>query len=99
MASTTQEEIERAFVGSGWRIAERSSPHLIVGDAEEFPLSILAYESLTEAEDPVFELVDRERARTYWVRVIPTPRVDAVLIEKHGGPPEAEQGLPSERVE
>ncbi len=92
----TPEEVERAFVGAGWRIAE-SSPHLIVGGAGELPLSILAYGSMVGTEDPAFELVDREQVRTYWVRVVPTPRVARVLIDKHGGPPEAERGLPSER--
>jgi hypothetical protein len=59
-----------------------SSPHLLAGNADE--LSILAYRSLAETEDPVFELVDRRRGTTYWVRVVPTPRLAAVLLEEHG---------------
>ncbi len=61
---------------------ESSSPHLLVGRAGE--LSILAYRSLAETEDPVFELLDRRRGTTYWVRVVPTPRLAAVLLEEHG---------------
>ena len=78
-----REEIERSFVGAGWKMYESSSPHLLlVGNAGD--LSILAYRSLAETEDPVFELVDRRRGSTHWVRIVPTPRVAAVLLEKHG---------------
>jgi hypothetical protein len=76
-----REEIERSFVGAGWEVCGSSSPDLLlVGNAGD--LSILAYRSLTE--DPVFELVDRRRGTTYWVRIVPTPRVAAVLLEEHG---------------
>ncbi len=57
-------------------------------------LSILAYKSCMGADDPAFELLDRRRVVTYWVRVIPTPRQAAVLLEEHGGPPEEERGNP-----
>ena len=77
-----REEIERSFVGAGWEVCESSSPYLLVGNAGD--LSILAYRSLAETEDPVFELVDRGRGTTYWVRVVPTPRLAAVLLEEHG---------------
>jgi hypothetical protein len=77
-----REEIEQRFVGAGWEVPESSSPHLLVGRAGE--LSILAYRSLAETEDPVFELLDHRRGTTYWVRVVPTPRVAAVLLEEHG---------------
>jgi hypothetical protein len=63
-------------------VPEFSSAHLLVGKTGE--LSILAYRSLAETEDPVFELLDRRRGTTYWVRVIPTPRLAAVLLEEHG---------------
>ena len=78
----TREEIERSFVGAGWEVCESSSPHLLVGNAGDS--SIIAYRSLAETEDPVFELVDRRRGTTYWVRVVPTPRLAAVLLEEHG---------------
>jgi hypothetical protein len=78
-----REEIERSFVEAGWEVCESSSPHLLlVGNAGD--LSILAYRFLSETEDPVFELVDRGRGPTYWVRVVPTARVAAVLLEEHG---------------
>jgi hypothetical protein len=44
----------------------------MVGNRDK--LSILAYDSCIEADDPAFELLDRRRVVTYWVRVIPTPR-------------------------
>ena len=78
-----REEIERSFVGAGWEVCESSSPHLLlVGKAGD--LSILAYRSLAETEDPVLELVDPRWGSTYWVRVVPTPRVATVLLEEHG---------------
>ena len=77
------EEIKRGFLGAGWEVVARSWPHLLVGNDGE--LSILAYRSLAETDDPVFELLDRRRNVTYWVRVIPTPRVAKVLLEEHGG--------------
>jgi hypothetical protein len=55
-------------------------------------LSNLAYESLMGVDDPAFELLDRRHLLTYWVRVIPTLRRAAVLLEEHGGLPEEERG-------
>jgi hypothetical protein len=77
-----REGIERCFVGAGSEACKSSSPHLLVGNAGD--LSILAYRSLAETEDPVFELVDRRRGWTCWVRVVPTPRLAAVLLEGRG---------------
>ncbi len=77
-----REEIEWSFVGSGWEVCESSTPYLLVGNAGD--LSILAYRSLAETEDPVFELIHRRRGTTYWVRVVPTPRLASVLLEEHG---------------
>ena len=74
--------IERSFVGAGWEVCESSSPYPLVGNAGD--LSILAYRSLAATENPVFKLVDHRLGTTYWVRVIPTPRVAAVLLEAHG---------------
>jgi hypothetical protein len=76
-------EIERSLVDAGWEVCDSSSPHLLlVGQADN--LSILAYRSLAVTEDPVFELIDRRRGSTYWVRMVPTPRVAAVLLEERG---------------
>jgi hypothetical protein len=38
----------------------------------------------------MFELWDTDRDLTYWVRVIPTPRQAAVLLEGHGAPSKEE---------
>jgi hypothetical protein len=89
-APTDQREIERGFIGAGWRVTDDSSERLMVGNRGK--LSILAYESCTEADDPAFELLDRGRVMTYWVRVIPTPRQAAALLEEHGGLPEEQRG-------
>ena len=75
-------------------MTDDSSENLLVGNCGK--LSILAYESVIGADDPAFELLDRGhsgRILTYWVRVIPTPRQAAVLLEEHGGLPE-ERGHP-----
>jgi hypothetical protein len=87
---TNQREIECGFVGAGWRVTDDSSEHLTVGNRGK--LSILAYEAYMGTDDPSFELLDRRRVLTYWVRVIPTPRQAAVLLEEHGGLPEEERG-------
>jgi hypothetical protein len=79
-------------VGAGWRVTDDSSEHLLVGNCGK--LSILAYESVIGSDDPAFELLDRRRVLTYWVRVIPTPRQAAVLLEEHGGLPGEERGYP-----
>ncbi len=86
-----REEIEQGFVDAGWEVPGPSC-YPIVGNASD--LSITAHEQYAETDDPVFELVDRRRVISYWVRVIPTPRVAAVLIEKHGDSPEEERGNP-----
>ena len=85
-------EIERAFVGAGWRVTDDFSERLLVGNCGE--LSMLAYESFMGTDDPAFELLDRRRIVTYWVRVIPTPRQAAVLLEEHGGLPDEARGNP-----
>jgi hypothetical protein len=77
-----REEIEQSFVGAGWEVSEYTSPYLLVGEADD--VSILDYRSLAETEDPLFELLDHRRGTSYWVRVVPTPRLAAVLLEEHG---------------
>ena len=77
-----RKEVERSFIGAGWEVRKSSLPHLLAGNAGE--VWILAYRSLAETEDPVFELLDRRRGWTYRVRGVPTPRVAAVLLEEHG---------------
>jgi len=94
-----REEIELAFVVAGWEIAGRSSPHLVVGNADGPPLSIRAYgPSIGGSDEPLFELVDRLLELTYWVGEVPTPRVALALIHKHGGAPGEERGKPYKRA-
>ncbi|MDQ3637213.1 MAG: hypothetical protein M3426_04360 [Actinomycetota bacterium] len=92
----TREEIERGFVGVGWEVPGPSR-YPVVGNAGD--LSIVAHEQYAETEDPAFELVDGRRVLSYWVRVIPTPRQAAVLLEERGGQPEEERGNPHKRGE
>jgi len=90
------EEIELDLIGAGWEISDDFSlQRLLVGHSGD--LSILAYGPESGTDEPMFELVDWKWGMTYWVRVIPTPRVAAVLVEKHGGPPEEERGNPYKR--
>ena len=91
-----REEIELALIGAGWEISDEFFlQRLLLGRSGN--LSILAYGSESPSDEPMFELVDAERGTTYWVRVIPTPRVAAVLVEKHGAAPEEERGNPYKR--
>jgi hypothetical protein len=78
---TDQEDIQRGFVGAGWRrVTDDFSEYHLVGNCGN--LSILAYESFMGTDDPAFELVDRRGVLTYWVRLILTPRQAAVLLEE-----------------
>ncbi len=89
----TREEIRSVFERTGWEIADRGDESVLVGDASNLPLSVLAYEgSAIGADDPEFMLYDRERDLAYWVRVVPTPTTAAVLLEAHGDRPEEERG-------
>ena len=88
----TRGEIEQDFVEAGWEIDGGFSDHLLIG--EDGDLSILAPRWVWGTDDPVFELCDRERNVSYWVREIPTPRQAALLLDEHGGPPEEERGNP-----
>lgn len=92
----TREEIEQGFVGAQWEVPGPSR-YPVVGNAGD--LSIVAHEQYAESDDPAFELVDGRRVVSYWVRVIPTPRQAAVLLEERGGPPEEERGNPHKRDE
>jgi hypothetical protein len=80
----SREELELDLVAAGWKIADRSSQHLLVGRRGD--LSVLAYRVLTRRDDPTFELIDSNLAVGHWVRVIPTPRIAEVLLKKHGEP-------------
>jgi hypothetical protein len=81
------------FEQTGWEIADRGDESVLVGDASNLSLSILAYEGKAiGADDPEFMLYDRERDLAYWVRVVPTPTTAAVLLEAHGDRPEEEPG-------
>ena len=91
-----REEIELALIGTGWELPDGFPlQRLLLGRSGD--LSILAYGSESGTDEPMFELVNSKRDTTYWVRVIPTPRVAKVLVEKHGGAPEEERGNPYKR--
>ena len=70
-----------------------------MGNAEG--LSIVAHEQYAQTGDPVFELLDGRQIVSYWVRVIMTPRLDAVLLEEQGGLPRKSEIIhtnPSDQV-
>ena len=99
VAMMAREEIELAFVAAGWEVAGRSSPHLVAANAGGAPLSIRAYGPFVAVSDgQAFELIDRLLELTYWVRVVPTPRVAWVLIHEYGGAPGMERGKPNKRT-
>jgi hypothetical protein len=93
MLGMTPEGIERRFVAAGWVVPDSSSRSPLVGNRGD--LSIVAHERMAvKSDDPLFELVDRARVRSYWVRMIPTPLLAAGLLEELGGPPEEQRGNP-----
>jgi hypothetical protein len=92
-----REEIEQAIKDAGWELDGGFSEHLLIGN--DSTVSILAHRWVWESDDPVFELYDEERDLTYWVRVIPSPRQAAVLLEERGGRPEEERGNPYKQDE
>ena len=94
MASVTWEDITQSFTDAGWEV-ESFSEHLLIGRHGE--LAVLAYEPLTETEDPVYELYDAERDITYQVREVPTPKEAAMLLAEYGEPPEEPQAHPYDR--
>ena len=50
-------------------------------------LSILAGKEAWDTDyDPVFELIDHERDRTYEVQEIPTPQQAKKMLQEHGLP-------------
>ncbi len=77
-----REEMKRKFVDAGWEL-RTTSEHLLVGTFGD-DLSILAYGTQIGSDDPMFELFDCKWETTYWVWVVPTPRVAAGLLEEHG---------------
>ncbi len=90
----SREEIRSIFEQTGWEIADRGDERVLIGDASNnLSLSILAYDGAAiGADEPEFMLYDRERDLAYWVGVVPTPRVGAVLLEEHGDRPEEQPG-------
>lgn len=80
----TWKEIRQRFINAGWRVTTPPSRHLLVGYSEDFV--IWTFKCLDEIEEPSFELVDSRRSVSCWVRVVPTPRIAAVLLEEHGEP-------------
>ncbi len=92
MTGVTREEVREAFEEAGWRISDRTTYDLLVGEAEGHPfLSLLAREEeVIGVDDPAFVITHREGNATLRVRSIPTPRRAAALIEEHGGPSEEE---------
>jgi hypothetical protein len=75
----TQEKIVRWLEDAGWWVANWADEDALVGYSDD-DLLILAHKSEVEAADPTFELYDRKRGLSDWVRVIPTPRVAAQLL-------------------
>ena len=80
-----REQIEQSFTNVGWDLDGSFADHLVIGYSGN-GISILAHKEAWGTEDPVFELLDHERMLTYWVRVVPSPRLALQLLEEHGQP-------------
>ena len=94
-----REEIELAFVAAGWELAGHSSSHLVTANAGGSPLSIRAYGPFVSVSyEQAFELIDRLLELTYWVRLVPTPRIAWALIHEYGGAAGMERGKPNKRT-
>lgn len=87
-----REEIERAIEEAGWKLDAGFIDEIVVG--HDGVVSILAYPSAWEADDPAFELSHEVNNTTYWVREIPSLERAIRLVEENGGPPEEERGNP-----
>ena len=87
----TREEIVGWLEAAGWGVAAWADEGALVGHSDD-DLLILAHQSEIEAADPTFELYDGRCGLSYRVRVVPTPRVAARLLEQHGGPPTKQHG-------
>jgi hypothetical protein len=73
-------------------VTDDSSEHLLIGNCGK--LSILAYGFCMGTANTAFELLDRRHLLTYWVKMIPTPRQAATILNERGGLPEEERGKP-----
>ena len=91
----TKEEIKQSLIEAGWQLDDGFSGHLVIG--EDHDLSVLVPRWAWDTRDPAFELCDRERGVSHWVREIPTPRQAATLLYEHGGEPEEDRGKPHKR--
>jgi hypothetical protein len=82
-----REEIEQRFVEAGWDLDGSFEDHLLIGhDGQR--ISLLAHREHWRTHQPIFEILDHEEMRTYWVEEVPTPRQAVQLLKEHGQPPE-----------
>ena len=80
-------ELQQGFANAGWDLDGSFEDHLVIGYSGD-GISILAHKEAWGTKDPFFELLDHERMLTYWVRVVPSPRLALQLLEEHGQPRE-----------
>jgi hypothetical protein len=80
-------EIVQSFAGSGWDNDNSFSGYLVIGFSGD-NLSIVAHNGYWETNNPIFELINHETNKTYWVKEVPTPQQAQELLEEHGELPE-----------
>ena len=89
MANEELKELERRIASAGWQIDDSFLGYLVIGnDGSSNNVSIVAYLDGWDSDDPLFELLDHEGDRTYWVREVPTPQQAVETLKEHGKPPE-----------
>jgi hypothetical protein len=80
-------EIVQSFADSGWDNDNSFFGYLVIGFSGD-NLSIVAHNESWETTNPIFELIDYETNKTYWVKEVPTTQQAQQLLEEHGEIPE-----------
>ena len=88
MANEELKELEQRIASAGWQIDNSFLGYLVIGNDGSNNVSIVAYLDGWDSDDPLFELLDHEGDRTYWVREVPTPQQAVEILKEHGKPPE-----------
>jgi hypothetical protein len=84
--TVSPEEIESSFTSAGWHLDGSFEHYMVIGYTDD-GLSILAGKEAWDTDyDPVFELIDHERERTYEVHEIPTPQQAKKMLQEHSLP-------------
>ncbi len=81
------EQIVQSFADSGWDNDNSFSGYLVIGFSGD-NLSIVAHSESWETTNPIYELINHQTNKTYWVKEVPTTQQAQMLLEEHGELPE-----------